>query len=111
MLLGRKGAGKSATWFALFRIARDDAGQTAVCGMNLGADALLISSITSCCTVIDAFAAAVLQDRARDQRPGGFAKGKRQKIANAVALLREVPMLRLTLCLPPLAWDLRLPRA
>lgn len=110
-LLGRTGAGKSATLSALLRIARDDAGQTAVCSIDPGADALLIFSITSCCTIIDGLAAAGLKGWAWDQRPGSFAKGNRQKIANAVALLCEVPMTLPALCLPPRAWVLRLPRA
>ncbi len=45
--------------------------------------------------ITDALAAAGLQDRAWDQRLGGFSKGMRQKVAIAVALLRQVPVLLL----------------
>ena len=45
--------------------------------------------------IVDALAAAGLQERAWDQRLGGFSKGMRQKVAIAVALLREVPVLLL----------------
>jgi len=45
--------------------------------------------------IVTAFAAAGLQERAWDQRLGGFSKGMRQKVAIAVALLRAVPVLLL----------------
>ncbi len=45
--------------------------------------------------IVDALAAAGLQERAWHQRLGGFSKGMRQKVAIAVALLRQVPVLLL----------------
>ena len=45
--------------------------------------------------ITEALAAAGLQQRAWDQRLGGFSKGMRQKVAIAVALLRDVPVLLL----------------
>jgi ABC-2 type transport system ATP-binding protein len=45
--------------------------------------------------ITDALAAAGLQERAWDQRLNGFSKGMRQKVAIAVALLRQVPVLLL----------------
>jgi ABC-2 type transport system ATP-binding protein len=43
----------------------------------------------------DALLAAGLQEQAWDQRLRGFSKGMRQKVAIAVALLRQVPVLLL----------------
>ncbi len=45
--------------------------------------------------IVESFAAAGLQERAWDQRLGAFSKGMRQKVAIAVAMLREVPVLLL----------------
>jgi len=45
--------------------------------------------------VREAFRAAGLQEEAWSQRLGGFSKGMRQKVAIAVALLRETPVLLL----------------
>ena len=42
-----------------------------------------------------AFEATGLQEAAWDKRLGGFSKGMRQKVAIAIALLREVPVLLL----------------
>jgi ABC-2 type transport system ATP-binding protein len=124
-LLGGNGAGKSTTLAALLGFVRSQSGRIGVCGIDPGvspdsarrriaylpenvalyehltaienADYLLAlsgdrrekSEITS------AFAAAGLQDRAWRQRLSGFSKGMRQKVAIAVALLREVPVLLL----------------
>jgi len=124
-LLGGNGAGKSTTLVTLLGFGRADSGRIAVCGIDPGidpdgarrriaylpenvalyehlsavenADYLLALSgerkardeITS------AFAAAGLQERAWDERLGGFSKGMRQKVAIAVALLRQVPVLLL----------------
>jgi ABC-2 type transport system ATP-binding protein len=42
-----------------------------------------------------AFDKVGLQDEARDRRAGGYSKGMRQKVAIALALLRDVPVLLL----------------
>ena len=124
-LLGGNGAGKSTTLSALLGFVRADAGQIAVCGIDPGADAdaarrriaylpenvalyehlsavenadylLALSGTPRARTdITGALTAAGLQERAFDQRLGGFSKGMRQKVAIAVALLREVPVLLL----------------
>ncbi|TKD53315.1 ABC transporter ATP-binding protein [Sphingomonas baiyangensis] len=124
-LLGGNGAGKSTTLAALLGFAKAQSGTIAVCGVDPGrqpdlarkriaylpenvalyehltavenADYLLALSgeRQSKAAITDALAAAGLQDRAWDQRLGGFSKGMRQKVAIAVALLRQVPVLLL----------------
>ncbi|RDE07381.1 ABC transporter ATP-binding protein [Sphingomonas aracearum] len=124
-LLGGNGAGKSTTLSALLGFARGDAGTVSVCGTDPVADpdgarrriaylpenvALYehLSAVENAdyllalsgerqgrAAITDALAAAGLQDRAWDQRLGGFSKGMRQKVAIAVALLRQVPVLLL----------------
>jgi ABC-2 type transport system ATP-binding protein len=124
-LLGGNGAGKSTTLSALLGFARGDGGRVAVCGIDPGTDpdgarrriaylpenvALYehLSAVENADyllalsgqrqvrgAITDALAAAGLQERAWDQRLDGFSKGMRQKVAIAVALLRQVPVLLL----------------
>ncbi|WP_448662595.1 ABC transporter ATP-binding protein [Sphingomonas sp. CJ20] len=124
-LLGGNGAGKSTTLSVLLGFARSDGGRAAVCGIDPGADpdsarrriaylpenvALYehLSAVENADyllalsgerqargAITDALAAAGLQERAWDQRLDGFSKGMRQKVAIAVALLRQVPVLLL----------------
>jgi len=124
-LLGGNGAGKSTTLSALLGFTRAGSGTIAVCGIDPAADPdaarrriaylpenvalyehlsavenadylLALSGERQPRTAITgALAAAGLQDRAWDQRLGGFSKGMRQKVAIAVALLRQVPVLLL----------------
>jgi ABC-2 type transport system ATP-binding protein len=124
-LLGGNGAGKSTTLSALLGFVRADRGSVRVGGIDPAtdpdtarrriaylpenvalyehlsavenADYLLALSSTprARAEIVDALTAAGLQDRAFDQRLGGFSKGMRQKVAIAVALLREVPVLLL----------------
>jgi ABC-2 type transport system ATP-binding protein len=124
-LLGGNGAGKSTTLAALLGFVRARSGRIAVCGIDPGVDpdsvrrriAYLPENVAlyehlsatenadyllalagerhGRGAITDAFSAAGLQERAWDQRLGGFSKGMRQKVAIAVALLREVPVLLL----------------
>ena len=124
-LLGGNGAGKSTTLSALLGFTRAQSGTIAVCGTDPAADpdaarrriaylpenvALYehLSAVENADyllalsgerqgrgAIVDALAAAGLQERAWDQRLGGFSKGMRQKVAIAVALLRRVPVLLL----------------
>lgn len=124
-LLGGNGAGKSTTLAALLGFVRAQGGTIAVDGIDPAADpdaarrriAYLPENValydhltavenadyllalsderTDRRGITDALAAAGLQERAWDQRLGGFSKGMRQKVAIAVALLRQVPVLLL----------------
>lgn len=124
-LLGGNGAGKSTTLSSLLGFVRADSGTIAVCGIDPGkapdaarrqiaylpenvalyehlsaienADYLLSLSGDRQTheAITEAFAAAGLQERAWNDRLGGFSKGMRQKVAIAVALLRRVPVLLL----------------
>lgn len=124
-LLGGNGAGKSTTLAVLLGFVRAQSGRISVCGIDPGADpdaarrqiaylpenvALYehLSAVENAdyllslsgerkgrTDITDAFAAAGLQERVWDQRLGGFSKGMRQKVAIAVALLRQVPVLLL----------------
>lgn len=124
-LLGGNGAGKSTTLSVLLGFARPDGGSVRIAGIDPVGDAdgarrriaylpenvalyehlsavenadylLALSGEPKPREAITAaFAAAGLQERAWDQRLGGFSKGMRQKVAIAVALLREVPVLLL----------------
>jgi len=124
-LLGGNGAGKSTTLSALLGFVRVDGGSVRVGGIDAAADpdaarrriaylpenvALYehLSAVENADyllalsgtprdrpAIVEALAAAGLQERAFDQRLGGFSKGMRQKVAIAVALLREVPVLLL----------------
>lgn len=124
-LLGGNGAGKSTTLSALLGFVRAQSGRIAICGIDPGAEAdrarrhiaylpenvalyehlsavenadyllALSGERQDRDSITTAFTAAGLQERAWDQRLGGFSKGMRQKVAIAVALLREVPVLLL----------------
>ncbi|WP_347303656.1 ABC transporter ATP-binding protein [Croceibacterium sp. TMG7-5b_MA50] len=124
-LLGGNGAGKSTTLAALLGFARPQAGRIEICGIDpstnpdearrriayLPENVALYEHLTAlenadyllalagdrrdAGAITEAFAAAGLQERAWQQRLGGFSKGMRQKVAIAVALLREVPVLLL----------------
>ncbi|MGK6323416.1 ABC transporter ATP-binding protein [Sphingomonas sp. DT-51] len=124
-LLGGNGAGKSTTLSALLGFARARSGTIMVDGIDPGAapDAVrrrvaylpenvaLYEHLTAVenadyllaladerhgrAAITSALSAAGLQRHAWDQRLGGFSKGMRQKVAIAVALLREVPVLLL----------------
>jgi ABC-2 type transport system ATP-binding protein len=124
-LLGGNGAGKSSTLSTLLGFTRPAAGRVAVCGYDPVRDApsarartaylpenvALYEHLTAVenadyllalsgeprarAAIADAFAAAGLQERAWDRRLSGFSKGMRQKVAIAVAILREVPVLLL----------------
>lgn len=124
-LLGGNGAGKSTTLSVLLGFAKAESGKVAVCGIDPAVDpdgarrriaylpenVALYDHLTAVenadyllalsaqrqgrPAITHALAAAGLQERAWDQRLGGFSKGMRQKVAIAVALLREVPVLLL----------------
>lgn len=124
-LLGGNGAGKSTTLSVLLGFAKAEGGEVAVCGIDPAIDpdgarrriaylpenVALYEHLTARenaeyllalsgerqdrAAITGALAAAGLQERAWDQRLGSFSKGMRQKVAIAVALLREVPVLLL----------------
>ncbi|KQM63419.1 ABC transporter ATP-binding protein [Sphingomonas sp. Leaf17] len=124
-LLGGNGAGKSTTLSALLGFTRARSGRIAVCGTDpatnpdgarrhiayLPENVALYEHLTAVenadyllalsgerkrrDAITGALAAAGLQDPAWDRRLGGFSKGMRQKVAIAVALLRQVPVLLL----------------
>ena len=124
-LLGGNGAGKSTTLSAFLGVLRPTAGRVEVAGVNPAADAdgarrhiaylpenvalyehltarenvdyLLALSRTprSLQAVERAFGDTGLQAEAWDRPVAGFSKGMRQKVAIAIALLRDVPVLLL----------------
>ena len=124
-LLGGNGAGKSTTLAALLGFVRAQSGTISVCGVDPGSDpdgvrrriaylpenVALYEHLSAAENaeyllalageqhgrgdITAALAAAGLQEQAWDQRLGGFSKGMRQKVAIAVALLRQVPVLLL----------------
>ena len=124
-LLGGNGAGKSTTLSTLLGFVKPKSGMVRIDGIDPAADpdsarrklaylpenVALYEHLTALenadyllalsgerrdsATVRDAFRAAGLQERAWTQRLGGFSKGMRQKVAIAVALLRQTPVLLL----------------
>ncbi|HEX7877625.1 MAG TPA: ABC transporter ATP-binding protein [Sphingobium sp.] len=124
-LLGGNGAGKSTTLSVLLGFARAQGGEVRVAGIDPAAQAdaarrriaylpenvalyehlsaienadyllALSGEPKSSDAIHAAFTATGLQERAWNQRLGGFSKGMRQKVAIAVAMLREVPVLLL----------------
>lgn len=124
-LLGGNGAGKSTILSVLLGFMRPESGRVSVAGIDPSADpdgarrriaylpenvALYehLSAVENADYLLAlsgeprkrgeitaAFEAAGLEERAWDQRLGGFSKGMRQKVAIAVALLRQVPVLLL----------------
>ena len=124
-LLGGNGAGKSTTLAALLGFVAVQSGRVAVCGIDPAAEPDKAHRLTAYlpenvapyehltavanaeyllalsgeehghAAIVDAFASAGLQERAWHQRLNGFSKGMRQKVAIAVALLRQVPVLLL----------------
>ncbi|KLJ00760.1 ABC transporter ATP-binding protein [Luteimonas sp. FCS-9] len=124
-LLGGNGTGKSTTLSVLLGFLRPDAGQVRVAGIDpvrapaqarrrlayLPENVALYEHLSAFENadyllslagrrapreaIHEAFRAAGLQEAAWTQRLGGFSKGMRQKVAIAVALTREVPLLLL----------------
>lgn len=124
-LLGGNGAGKSTTLSVLLGFTRPDAGTVRVAGVTpwseperaraqlayLPENVALYEHLTAVenadyllslsgrrqggDAIAVALRAAGLQESAWHQRLAGFSKGMRQKVAIAIALMREVPLLLL----------------
>lgn len=124
-LLGGNGAGKSTTLSVLLGFLQPDAGRVSVAGITpwaapdrarahlayLPENVALYDHLTAVenvdyllslaghrrdpASIGAALQAAGLQETAWRQRLGGFSKGMRQKVAIAIALMREVPLLLL----------------
>jgi ABC-2 type transport system ATP-binding protein len=124
-LLGGNGAGKSTTLSVLLGFTRPERGRALIAGIDPAASAdearrriaylpenvalyehlsavenadyllTLSGEARARDEIVAALNAAGLQERALNQRLGGFSKGMRQKVAIAVALLRQVPVLLL----------------
>lgn len=124
-LLGGNGAGKSTTLSALLGFLRPDGGSLRVAGIdpvqaperarariaylpenvalydqlsayeNIAYFMALAGSEPAKAAMDEALDAAGLQAEARARRVSGFSKGMRQKVAIAMAVLREVPVLLL----------------
>ncbi|MDG6077716.1 ABC transporter ATP-binding protein [Erythrobacter litoralis] len=124
-LLGGNGAGKSTTLATLLGFVQARSGTVSVCGIDPAIDpdaarrkiaylpenVALYDHLTAqenaeyllalsdqkpdADAISRAFASAGLQEGAWRHRLGAFSKGMRQKVAIAVALLREVPVLLL----------------
>ncbi len=124
-LLGGNGAGKSTTLSALLGFLKPTSGSMAVAGVDPAANAegarhkiaylpenvalykqltarenveyfLALAGETHSSDEIEAaFDAAGLQPEARNRPLGGYSKGMRQKVAIALAVVRQVPVLLL----------------
>jgi ABC-2 type transport system ATP-binding protein len=124
-LLGGNGAGKSTTLNAFLGFLAPQAGSVRVCGIDVAADPLaargqlayvpenvalyehlsarenidyflrLAGSHPIDATIDDALRAVRLDPAAWTRRLGGYSKGMRQKVAIALAVARQVPLLLL----------------
>ncbi|MDN4038739.1 ABC transporter ATP-binding protein [Massilia sp. YIM B02443] len=124
-LLGGNGAGKSTTLNTFLGFAHPQTGSVSVCGIDVGADALaargqlayvpenvalyehldarenldyflrLAGSDFTPAIIDDALNAVRLDQSAWKRRLGGYSKGMRQKVAIALAVARQVPVLLL----------------
>ena len=124
-LLGGNGAGKSTTVNTFLGFARPQSGVVRVCGIDVGADPLaargqlayvpenvalyehldarenleyflrLAGSDPSGAGIDEALDAVGLDRSAWQRRLGGYSKGMRQKVAIALAVARQVPVLLL----------------
>ncbi|WP_101927655.1 MULTISPECIES: ABC transporter ATP-binding protein [Luteimonas] len=124
-LLGGNGAGKSSTLNVVLGFLKPDSGQVHVAGMTpwqtpdrtraqvayLPENVALYDHLTAfenvdyllslagrdhdATSIHEALRAAGLQEAAWSQRVSGFSKGMRQKVAIAIALMRDVPLLLL----------------
>lgn len=124
-LLGGNGAGKSTTLNTFLGFARPQTGNVRVCGIDVGADPLaarsqlayvpenvalyehldarenleyflrLAGNDFSAAGIDEALNAVRLDPSAWTRRLGGYSKGMRQKVAIALAVARQVPVLLL----------------
>lgn len=124
-LLGGNGAGKSTTLNAFLGFLAPQAGSVRVCGIDVAANPLaargqlayvpenvalyehlsarenidyflrLAGSPPRSATIDDALRAVRLDPAAWTRRLGGYSKGMRQKVAIALAVARQVPLLLL----------------
>jgi ABC-2 type transport system ATP-binding protein len=112
-LLGGNGAGKSTTLSALLGFLKPASGSMTVAGIDPATNAeaarheiaylpenveyfLALAGETHSADDIEAaFDAAGLQPEARNRPLGGYSKGMRQKVAIALAVVRQVPVLLL----------------
>lgn len=124
-LLGGNGAGKSTTMNTFLGFTIPSAGNVRVCGIDVAADPLaargqlayvpenvalyehldavenieyflrLAGTVWSAAAIDEALDAVRLDPAARRRRLGGYSKGMRQKVAIALAVARQVPVLLL----------------
>jgi ABC-2 type transport system ATP-binding protein len=137
-LLGGNGAGKSTTLLTCIGILKPTRGGVTICGRSASREPEAVRRSVAYLSetaslyehlsarenlryflelagrkpdphaIDDALDTVSLQKEARDRRSGGFSKGMRQKVAIALALLRETPVLLLdepTSGLDPVAVD------